>query len=352
MRDRVKVRAILDWMKMRRLNKLGLASLCALVLAGVSAHAALRAIVHHHPVIERPAPASAGYEIEDHFPGAALLYADDPTMPTDPAPAQGTTGTTALPDLPLPPEAATTAADTSIRPAAPFSMAHASTTDRGRALQCLTTAIYYEAATEPDAGQRAVAQVILNRVRHPAFPATVCGVVFQGSEHAGCQFSFACDGALNRGQPSKALWLRAMKVAGAALRGQVMPQVGLATHYHTYAVTPVWNRSLVMTAAIGAHFFHRWQGWWGTPAAFRQVYRGGEPVPGPHAPVAAAPVIVAAASTPLPAATAKPVTRAVAIQPAYAQSGTPVVATKPVAESLPGESQVLDRWKDSGKPLR
>ena len=65
--------------------------------------------------------------------------------------------------------------------------------DKARALQCLTTAIYYEAASEPDAGQRAVAQVVLNRVRHPVFPASVCGVVFQGSERRGCQFSFACE---------------------------------------------------------------------------------------------------------------------------------------------------------------
>ncbi|MFX4781967.1 cell wall hydrolase, partial [Acinetobacter baumannii] len=90
-------------------------------------------------------------------------------------------------------------------------------------------------------GQQAVAQVILNRVRHPAFPATVCGVVYQGSEHAGCQFSFACDGSMAR-RPEPGLWRRAMAVAASALAGQVYAPVGLATHYHTYAVTPAWNR--------------------------------------------------------------------------------------------------------------
>lgn len=338
------LRAILGWVKMRRLSKLGLAGLVALVLAGVSAHAALRAIVDQQARAAHAALPPQGYEAEDHFPGAAFLYAADPQ--TAPVPATpGTTGTIALPDMPLPPDAATLAPDTSVRPAAPFSMTRASAIDRGRALQCLTTAIYYEAATEPDAGQQAVAQVILNRVRHPAFPATVCGVVFQGSEHAGCQFSFACDGSLDRGAPSQAYWARAMRVAAAALNGHVQPAVGLATHYHTYAVTPSWNRQLVMTAAIGAHFFHRWQGWWGTPAAFRQSYPGGEPVPGPHARLAPAPLPFAALAPLVPPPA--PAT----IQPAYALSGTPVTPS-PAADTLPGDSQVLDRWKDSGKPLR
>ena len=101
-----------------------------------------------------------------------------------------------------------------------------------------------------------------------------------GSEHAGCQFSFACDGALQRGAPSQAYWLRAFKVAAAALNGHVMAEVGLATHYHTYAVTPAWNRSLVMTAAIGAHFFHRWQGGWGTPAALASRISAASRCPG------------------------------------------------------------------------
>lgn len=322
-----------------------MAGLCAVLLAGVSAHAALRAIVDQRAKAAHSAAPPTGYEAEDHFPGAAYFYTADGA----PGPARGATGTIALPDLPLPPDATPQIPDASIHAAAPFSLARASAVDRGRALQCLTTAIYYEAATEPDAGQQAVAQVILNRVRHPAFPATVCGVVFQGSDHAGCQFSFACDGALQRGTPGRAAWLRALKVAAAALNGHVMPQVGMATHYHTYAVTPAWNRSLVMTAAIGAHFFHRWQGWWGTPAAFRQSYAGGEPVPGPllH-PAAPVPAIVAA----LPLPTAKPVTPPATVQAAYAQSGTPIAPSRPVTEATPGDSQILDRWKDSGKPLR
>nr|WP_299914080.1 cell wall hydrolase [Sphingomonas bacterium] len=332
---------IRNWFRMRRLGKLGIAGIVMLVCAGVSASAAIRAIVDQRAKAAAVAAKPVGYESEDHFPGAAWFYVADETA----APGAGATGTTKLPDMPLPPEAASLATDASIRPALPFSMAGASTTDRARALQCLTAAIYYEAATEPDAGQQAVAQVILNRVRHPAFPATVCGVVYQGSErNTGCQFSYACDGSMAR-VPSRAYWIRAMKVAVAALNGQVFAPVGLATHYHTYAVTPSWNKTLVMTAAIGAHFFHRWQGWWGTPAAFSQHYAGNEPFPGPHA-RPAQPALVLASAAP---ATPAPRTAAAMIQPAYAQSSM----LKPVAsDGLPGDSQILDRWKDSGKPLR
>ena len=153
--------------------------------------------------------------------------------------------------------------------------------DRWRALQCLTTAIYYEAASEPDAGQRAVAQVVLNRVAHPAFPKTVCGVVFQGSERSGCQFSFACDGAMAR-RPVQQFWDRARRVAADALAGNVFAPVGLATHYHTSAVHPYWADSLAFIGTIGAHRFYRWAGAAGQPAAFTGTYRGAEPLAAPH----------------------------------------------------------------------
>ena len=359
--------AIREWFRMRRLSRVGALGIAFAICAGVSAHAALRAIASRPEVIAEAPPPPVGYEAEEHFPGAAALYVDDPApvpavagQPEETAIA-GATGSIALPNIPLPPDAGDYAADASIHPARPFSMAAASTADRSRALQCLTAAVYYEAAREPDAGQQAVAQVVLNRVRHPAFPATVCGVVYQGSERSGCQFSFACDGSAARA-PSQEYWIRAAKVAAAALGGRVFAPVGLATHYHTYAVTPRWNRSLVMTAAIGAHFFHRWQGWWGTPAAFNQGYKGGEPLPAPHPRAEAAPVLAAIPAPPVVAPRA--VTAPAAIQPAYAQSGKPLVAlpTAPRAQAQassvvpPGyqtdDSQILDRWKDSGKPIR
>ncbi len=142
--------------------------------------------------------------------------------------------------------------------ARPFGAAFGSDADRLRALECLTAAVYYESATEPLDGQRAVAQVVLNRVRHRAFPNSVCGVVYQGSERStGCQFSFTCDGSLAR-TPSLSGWARARRIAAAALAGSVYAPVGLATHYHTYRVHPHWASSLVKSAMIGAHIFYRW----------------------------------------------------------------------------------------------
>jgi hypothetical protein len=151
-----------------------------------------------------------------------------------------------------------------------------------RAEQCLTMAIYYEAATEPDDGQRAVAQVVLNRVAHPAYPNTVCGVVFQGSERStGCQFTFTCDGSLAR-RPAAYWWDRARRVARAALAGAVFAPVGLATNYHTLQVHPAWSDSLIPVATIGAHRFFRLPGPAGERATFRASYLGGEPAPMPH----------------------------------------------------------------------
>ena len=338
------VRAFLDLLRRQRL-RIGrfrvreVALAVFVVLALFCAYRVGRAIIEQNRKASLDERAPSGFEREEHFPGAAYFYAEDA-----PAPARGVTGSTVLPRVPL--LERLLGSDGSIRPAAPFSTARASPTDRGRALQCLTAAIYYEAGGEPVAGQRAVAQVILNRVRHPAFPASVCGVVYQGSAEARCQFSFACNGALARGMPDQVAWARALGVAAAALDGFVMRDVGLATHYHTYAVTPDWNRRLVMTAAVGAHLFHRWQGYWGTPAAFHQVYRGGEPIPGPLHPVAP-PVSVPGAASAVVASAAAATT-----PPATIQRPPAAIASPEPGFNLPAESQVIDRWKDSGKPLR
>ena len=149
--------------------------------------------------------------------------------------------------------------------------------DRARALDCLASAVLYEAGDDTK-GERAVAQVVLNRLRHPAFPKTVCGVVFEGSERStGCQFSFTCDGAVTRWKPSEGGWRRARQVAELALSGSVYKAVGYATHYHTDWVVPYWQSSLVKLAAVGSHLFFRWEGWWGTPPAFGRRQAAGEP---------------------------------------------------------------------------
>ena len=163
-----------------------------------------------------------------------------------------------------------------LEPAAPFYLNARSTAERERAVRCLANAIYYEAALEPVDGQRAVAQVVLNRLRDPNFPKSVCGVVYQGWERVtGCQFSFTCDGALVR-PPIPALWSRARKVAEDALAGYVQKAVGSATHYHADYVAPYWAPSLVKIAQIGAHIFYRWPGEAGLPQALTAAYGGGE----------------------------------------------------------------------------
>ena len=146
-------------------------------------------------------------------------------------------------------------------------------TDQRRALLCLTQVVYYEAGYEPLEGRRAVAQVVLNRMRHPAFPKSICGVVYQGAGTGVCQFTFVCDGALYR-KPAAAAWDQAEKIARAALAGYVETSVGEATHYHADYVAPRWAPMLAKVAEIGQHIFYRWPGGWGQPAAFSGRYAG------------------------------------------------------------------------------
>ncbi|WP_176590882.1 cell wall hydrolase [Sphingobium sp. EM0848] len=165
-----------------------------------------------------------------------------------------------------------------ISAAKPFRALATAGEDHDRALQCLTQAVYYEAAREPESGQRAVAQVVLNRVRHPAFAKTVCGVVYQRFDASVCQFSFVCDGSLAR-HPLPDLWNRAKRIAADALNGRVERDVGTATHYHADYVFPRWAPHLAKLAQIGAHIFYRWPGGWGLPGAFTGRYAGGEHIP-------------------------------------------------------------------------
>ena len=160
--------------------------------------------------------------------------------------------------------------------ARPFNLQAEGVLDEARALDCMTAAIYYEAGFEGPDGERAVAQVVINRLRNPLFPKTVCGVVFQGSDRpTGCQFTFTCDGALAH-QPQPQAWERARQVAVAALHGYVMKKVGNATHYHAEYVAPYWSPTLVKVAVVGQHIFYRWTGGLGLPPAFGGRYAGGE----------------------------------------------------------------------------
>jgi spore germination cell wall hydrolase CwlJ-like protein len=183
----------------------------------------------------------------------------------------------------LPPQSAQTANQAvpvsvePILPAKPF-VFHGDAADRQAALTCLTQAVYYEAGFEPIEGAQAVAQVVLNRVRHPIFPKSVCGVVYQGASlKTGCQFSFACDGSLNK-TPAAGAWARAKAVAERALGGYVAKDVGEATHYHTNYVLPWWAPTVTKIAEVGTQIFYRWPGALGMPAAFNGRYAGGEHV--------------------------------------------------------------------------
>ena len=159
-------------------------------------------------------------------------------------------------------------------PAAPFRLGGA--LESSRELECLTQAVYYEARGETPSGQAAVAQVVLNRVRHPAFPKTVCGVVFQGAARkTGCQFSFACNGVMRR-RVEPAAWRRAERIAVRALGGEVMADVGRATHFHTTAVAPYWGPRMTRVTQVGQHVFYRFNR---NPAPMRMLARSEEVSP-------------------------------------------------------------------------
>ncbi|KCZ52878.1 cell wall hydrolase [Hyphomonas pacifica] len=122
---------------------------------------------------------------------------------------------------------------------------------------CLAKAVYYEAGTESLEGQLAVAEVIKNRVRDHRYPDSICDVVFQGATRTtGCQFTFTCDGALNR-QPRGRNWESAQKVAAHVLMNLNEERTGGATHYHATYVDPIWSAGLIKTDKIGLHVFYR-----------------------------------------------------------------------------------------------
>ena len=158
-----------------------------------------------------------------------------------------------------------------------------------QSLECLTQAVYYEARNQSAEGQRAVAQVVLNRVRHPSYPNSVCGTVFQGSERAtGCQFSFTCDGSMY-GYIEPDAWDFAQQIAREALSGSVYRPVGLALNYHSTSIRPYWAPGLTRQAVVGSHIFYRQPD--STEASFTQD-------PGAEVMVASAPCLVRSSSRP------------------------------------------------------
>lgn len=232
----------------REIVALGGLAFAALIAAGGSAWSTTASEEIRRPVAEAAPPAPPPMVIQNVAPDQALAVNAKTPLASGPNPA-----------------------------ALPFNAGNLSSTVRARALDCLTSAEYYEAADQGGDGERAVAQVVLNRVRHPAFPSTICGVVYQGSTKAtGCQFTFTCDGSLQR-RPDAAGWAQAREIAEAALNGAVYAPVGWATHYHANYVLPVWAGTMAKNAIVGAHLFYRWPGAWGQPGAFSQHYAHQEP---------------------------------------------------------------------------
>jgi len=176
----------------------------------------------------------------------------------------------------------------------------------------------------------------LNRLRHPAFPKSVCGVVYQGSGGRVCQFTFVCDGALYR-QPELGAWRQAEQVARAALAGYVETAVGEATHYHADYVAPRWAPLLAKVAQIGQHIFYRWPGGWGQPAAFTGRYIGepSDPLSLRPPPPALNPAVLTEAS----ATVAGPVTDGTILKHAPDDVGGLLDTTKGWTLTIPGPGE-------------
>ncbi|HZJ13379.1 MAG TPA: cell wall hydrolase [Methyloceanibacter sp.] len=126
-----------------------------------------------------------------------------------------------------------------------------------RERRCLAIAIYFEARGEPVRGQVAVGQVILNRVRSPLFPETICGVVYQGQMQKGCQFSFTCDGHTDIPRDNDQ-WALAQDISRQITAGELwLPEVGYSTFYHANYVSPRWAGSMNKIDKIGRHIFYK-----------------------------------------------------------------------------------------------
>jgi spore germination cell wall hydrolase CwlJ-like protein len=248
--------------------------------------------------------------------------------------------------------------------ARPFQMRGA--LDESRDLECLTQAVYYEARGETAGGQAAVAQVVLNRTRHPAYPKTVCGVVFQRAR-ASCQFSFACDGSVHR-RVEPAAWRRAEQVAARALNGQVMGEVGNATHFHVASINPGWGARLQRVRQIGSHVFYRFGGRAGAAAAFSETVEPSEletaPLPAPTEMTEVQPVYASLSLAPLATSVASTVANSVASTVAagaelvaaaaaktHAEPAKPAAATAPSVAPANSVAPTARAGEDPAKPV-
>jgi spore germination cell wall hydrolase CwlJ-like protein len=148
------------------------------------------------------------------------------------------------------------------RPRTPAERLGLTDATRGKQERCLTNAIYFESRGEPERGQMAVAQVVMNRVFSPYYPLTVCGVVYQNAhKRNACQFTFACDNVRDVVTEPEA-WERAKRISRDILDGKIwLPEIGKATHYHATYVSPWWKRTMTKYKTLGIHIFYRPTRW-------------------------------------------------------------------------------------------
>jgi len=118
--------------------------------------------------------------------------------------------------------------------------------------QCLASAVYFESRGEPLAGQLAVAEVILNRVKSGRFRATVCDVVKQPS-----QFSFVRRGVIPAPARHSSAWQRAVAIAHIAMNDLHDVTGEDSLFFHATYVNPGWGRPSRRIARIGNHIFYR-----------------------------------------------------------------------------------------------
>lgn len=239
---------------------LGSAALLVAILLALLAEPPRTGEAWHPPADTRAAVSPPASQAPDPA-GAAALAAGLRFLPVPPDRARAMNAAIPASTLPNP-------------PAPPFVIGAVDDSTRIRATDCLAAAIAATAPGDAAAG-RAVAQLILNRVRHFAYPKSICGVVFARGADGACPFPVACDGSLVQ-PPAPLVWANARALATAALAGAVDRRVGLATYAHPDSLVPVPIASLIKVATIGHWIFYRGTGRWSAPDAFTP-YAGIEP---------------------------------------------------------------------------
>ena len=150
--------------------------------------------------------------------------------------------------------------DSAVHPLLAVSPVELAAAQMGRDQYCLAEAMYHEARSEGVAGEKAVAEVILQRVRSRYYPNSICDVVYEGTDRGDklCQFSYACDAHSDEPIEPKA-WERSRHLASRIMAGTVAlgGETDRATNYHTVAALPDWAEDMLRTRQIGNHIFYR-----------------------------------------------------------------------------------------------